>query len=69
VDSLIAQSRVTVDTAKRNALYKQIQARIVALQPDVFVLAQLFQQAVRPSITGLQYIPAANYQFYNLSKS
>ncbi|HVC81876.1 MAG TPA: ABC transporter substrate-binding protein [Chloroflexota bacterium] len=69
VDSLIAQSRVTVDTAKRNALYKQIQARIVALQPDVFVLAQLFQQAVRPSVTGLQYIPAAQYQFYNLSKS
>jgi peptide/nickel transport system substrate-binding protein len=69
VDSLIAQSRVTVDTAKRNAIYKQIQARIVSLQPDVFVLAQLFQQAVRPSVTGLQYIPAAQYQFYNLSKS
>ncbi|MGH2411374.1 MAG: ABC transporter substrate-binding protein, partial [Chloroflexota bacterium] len=69
VDSLIAQSRVTVDTAKRNALYKRIQARIVALQPDVFVLAQLFQQAVRPSVTGLQYIPAAQYQFYSLSKS
>ncbi|MGH2345326.1 MAG: ABC transporter substrate-binding protein, partial [Chloroflexota bacterium] len=69
VDSLIAQSRITVDNAKRNAIYKQIQARIVALQPDVFVLAQLWQQAVRPSISGLQYVPAGQYQFYNLSKS
>jgi peptide/nickel transport system substrate-binding protein len=69
VDSMIAQSRLTVDTAKRNAIYKQIQTRIVALQPDVFLLADLWRQAVRPSVTGFQWIPAGQYQFYDLKKS
>ncbi len=69
IDSMIAQSRVTVDTAKRNAIYKSIEARIVSLQTDVFVLAQLWQQAVRPTISGLRYIPAGTYQFYDLTKS
>jgi len=48
VDSMITQSRLTVDTAKRNAIYKQIQARLVSLQPDVYLLADLWRQAVRP---------------------
>ncbi len=69
VDKLIDQSRLTVDTAKRNAIYKQLQARIVALQPDVFMLADLWRQAVRPSVTGFQWIPAGQYQFYDLKKS
>jgi peptide/nickel transport system substrate-binding protein len=69
VDALIAQSRLTVDTAKRNAIYKQIQARIVALQPDVFMFADLWRQAVRPSVTGFQWIPAGQYQFYDLKKT
>ena len=69
IDSMIAQSRLTVDTAKRNAIYKQIQARIVALQPDVFLLADLWRQAVRPSVTGFKWIPAGQYQFYDLKKS
>ncbi|HZS92231.1 MAG TPA: ABC transporter substrate-binding protein [Chloroflexota bacterium] len=71
VDSLIAKSRLTVDNAKRNAIYKQIQARIVDLQPDAFMLAALWRQAVRPAITGTEniYMPAGAYQFYNLKKS
>lgn len=69
VDSLIAQSRLTVDTAKRNALYRQIQARLVALQTDVYMLADLWRQAVRPSVTGFKWIPAGQYQFYDLKKS
>ena len=71
IDNLIAQSRLTVDTAKRNAIYKQIQARLVELQTDVFMLAALWRQAVRPNISGVQslYMPAGEYQFYNLKKS
>ena len=69
IDSLIAKSRVTLDSAKRNAIYKQLQARIVALQTDVFMLADLWRQAVRPSVTGFQWIPAGQYQFYDLKKS
>lgn len=69
VDSLITQSRLTVDNAKRNAIYKQIQARLVELQTDVFMLADLWRQAVRPSVTGFRWIPAGQYQFYDLKKS
>jgi peptide/nickel transport system substrate-binding protein len=71
IDALITQSRLTVDSGKRNDLYKQIQARVVALQPDVFLLAALWRQAVRPNIGGAQsmFIPAGQYQFYNLRKS
>jgi peptide/nickel transport system substrate-binding protein len=68
VDRLIAKSRVTVDTAQRNAIYKQIQARIVALQPDVFMLSDLWRQAIRPNVKGFKYIPAGQYQFYDLQK-
>lgn len=68
VDRLIAQSRITVDTAKRNAIYKQIQARIVALQPDVFMLSDLWRQAIRPNVSGFKYVPAGQYQFYDLKK-
>jgi peptide/nickel transport system substrate-binding protein len=68
VDALIAKSRGTVDTAQRNQIYKQIQARIVQNQPDVFMLAQLWRQAVRPNVSGFRYIPAGTYQFYDLKK-
>jgi peptide/nickel transport system substrate-binding protein len=68
VDRLIAKSRVTVDTAQRNAIYKQIQARIAALQPDVFMLSDLWRQAIRPNVKGFKYIPAGQYQFYELQK-
>ncbi|MDB5074367.1 MAG: transporter, periplasmic oligopeptide-binding protein, partial [Chloroflexi bacterium] len=69
IDSMISQSRLTVNTAKRNAIYKQIQARIVSLQTDIFVLSQLWRQAVRPNVTGFKFIPAGTYQFYDLKKS
>jgi peptide/nickel transport system substrate-binding protein len=68
VDALIAQSRVTLDAAKRNAIYKQIQARLVQLQTDVFVLSQVWRQAVRKNVVGFKYIPAGTYQFYDLKK-
>jgi len=43
----------------------------VDLQPDAFMLAALWRQAVRPAITGTEniYMPAGAYQFYNLKKS
>jgi len=69
VDALIAKSRATIDTAQRNAIYKQIQDRVVALQADVFMLSDLWRQAIRPTITGFSYIPAAQYQFYDLKKT
>ncbi len=68
VDALIARSRATVDLAQRNAIYRQIQDRIVALQTDVFILSDLWRQAVRSTVKGAEYIPAGQYQFYDLKK-
>jgi peptide/nickel transport system substrate-binding protein len=68
VDALIAKSRATIDTARRNAIYKQIQDRVVALQADVFMLSDLWRQAIRPTVKGFSYVPAGQYQFYDLKK-
>jgi len=68
VDALITKSRATIDTAQRNAIYKKIQERVVALQADVFMLSDLWRQAIRPTITGFQYVPAGQYQFYDLKR-
>ena len=51
VDGLLAQARGEMDEAKRTALYQQVNARLVDLQPDVFLFDSAGVFAKRDNIT------------------
>ena len=51
MDGLLAAARGEMDEAKREALYKQVNARLVDLQPDVFLFASAGVFAKRDNIT------------------
>ncbi len=70
VDKLFAQAATTVDTAKRLALYKQVQQELVK-DPAAVWLADLPEEtAVRSTLKGYDFNPAYTdtYDYYTLAK-
>lgn len=63
VDALIDKSRETTDTEARNEIYKQIQQRIVSLQPDVFLMTQEQRFAANKCLQGYAWVPMQSWQF------
>jgi peptide/nickel transport system substrate-binding protein len=69
VDDLIQQGRVATDTAKRLAIYQQIQQQIVADSPAVFMMNLPIQVAVNKAVGGYNFeVSYYNYQVYKLFK-
>jgi peptide/nickel transport system substrate-binding protein len=71
VDKLLAQAATTLDTARRIALYKQVQQALVA-DPAAVWLADLPEDTVYgANLRGFVFNPAytESYDYYALSKS
>jgi len=69
VDKMIADARATTDPAQQAVIYKQLQQKIVDLQPDVFLLVQNVRHAMDKCLTGYNYVPVQSfdYNFHNYS--
>jgi len=63
VDALIDQARGTGDKAKQADIYKQLQQKIVALQPDVFLETQTVQHAMDKCLTGYKAVPMQSFDY------
>lgn len=69
VDKLISDARATTDPAQQATIYKQLQQKIVDMQPDVFVLVQTIRHAMDKCLTGYHYVPMQSFDlnFHNYS--
>lgn len=63
IDALIDASRLTTDVAEQNDLYRQIQAKLVDLSPDVYVLTQQKRHAFSNCLTGYYFIPMMSWDY------
>jgi len=63
IDALIDQARATGDMAKQAAIYKDLQHKLVEIQPDVFLLTQKVQHAMDKCLTGFNAVPMQSFDY------
>ncbi len=61
IDALIDKSRSTTNVDEQNAVYKELQAKIVDLQPDVWAVAPNRRYAANKCLQGYQFIPMQSW--------
>lgn len=62
VDALIDKARGETDPAAQNATYKELQQKLVALQPDVWIGASIRRYAANKCLQGYQFIPMQSWE-------
>jgi peptide/nickel transport system substrate-binding protein len=67
IDKLFDESQSEGDTAKRAALYKQIQQKYMADAPSVFLMEQPYPVAMKKTVHGFEQIPLGNNLFVETS--
>ena len=63
IDALIEKARGTGDVKEQQAIYKDLQHKLVDLQPDAFLETQVIQHAMDKCLTGFQYIPMQSFSY------
>ncbi|MDN2567038.1 ABC transporter substrate-binding protein [Aquibium sp. A9E412] len=61
IDALIDKSRETVEREARNAIYKEIQAKLHERQSDVFLLTQKKRFAANNCLQGYAWVPMQSW--------
>ena len=60
VDSLIEQGRSEMDEAKRIAIYRQMQEKVVADAPDIFGVLEKRKLGMSDKVKGFKFVPVAS---------
>jgi peptide/nickel transport system substrate-binding protein len=63
IDALIEKARGTGDVKEQAVIYKDLQHKLVDLQPDAFLETQVIQHAMDKCLTGFQYIPMQSFSY------
>ncbi|WP_424929436.1 ABC transporter substrate-binding protein [Amaricoccus tamworthensis] len=63
VDAMIEAARETSDVDAQNAIYQDLQRRLVEDQVDVFVLTQRSQQAMHECLQNFTWVPMQSFEF------
>ena len=63
VDALIDKARATGDVAEQAVIYKELQHKLVDMQPDVFLLTQKVQHAMDKCLTGFNAVPMQSFDY------
>ena len=63
VDAMIDQARETGDIEEQNAIYKELQKRLVEQQSDVFLLTQTSQIAMSDCLDNFVWLPLQSFEF------
>jgi peptide/nickel transport system substrate-binding protein len=67
IDAMIDKARGETDVAKQNAIYKDLQKKLVEQQSDVYLLASFERQAMNKCLDGYKWLPIQSFG-YNFSK-
>lgn len=60
VDALIEKGRSETDEARRIAIYREMQEKIVADAPDIFGVLERRKLALRDAVQGFSFVPVAS---------
>lgn len=60
VDALIEQGRSEMDEAKRIAIYRQMQEKVVADAPDIFGVLEKRKLGMSDKVKGFKFVPVAS---------
>ncbi|MCD7107909.1 ABC transporter substrate-binding protein [Rhizobium sp. DKSPLA3] len=63
IDALIDEARSTADVAKQAVIYKDLQRKLVEIQPDVFLMTQTVQHAMDKCLTGFKAVPMQSFDY------
>lgn len=63
VDAMIDAARATADVDEQNAIYKDLQRKLVEDQVGVFLLTQRSQQAFHKCLEGFTWVPLQSFEF------
>ncbi|MBB3459015.1 peptide/nickel transport system substrate-binding protein [Rhizobium sp. BK313] len=63
IDALIDQARTTTDPKQQADIYKDLQHKIVDLQPDVFLQTQTVQHAMDKCLEGFNAVPMQSFDY------
>jgi peptide/nickel transport system substrate-binding protein len=63
IDALIDEARSTGDIAKQATIYRDLQHKLVELQPDVFLMTQKVQHAMDKCLTGFNAVPMQSFDY------
>jgi peptide/nickel transport system substrate-binding protein len=63
VDALIDEARSTANVDRQNAIYQELQRKLVEDQTSVYVLTQLSQQAMHNCLQGFTWLPMQSFEF------
>jgi len=64
LDSMIEDSRATVDPDARAELYKEAQQRIAEQYPEVFVFVDIKKHAMNEEVQGYTYRPSMSFDYW-----
>ncbi|WP_202310342.1 ABC transporter substrate-binding protein [Mesorhizobium sp. L-8-10] len=63
IDKLIDDARGTGDVKKQAEIYRDLQHKLVEIQPDVFLLTQTVQHAMDKCLTGFKAVPMQSFDY------
>jgi len=63
VDAMIDAARGTGDVAEQAKIYRELQAKLVEMQPAVFLLTQTVQHAMDKCLTGFNAVPMQSFDY------
>jgi peptide/nickel transport system substrate-binding protein len=63
IDKLIEAARATGDPAEQAKIYKDLQKKLIDVQPDVFLLTQRVQHAMDKCLDGFVPIPMQSFDY------
>lgn len=63
IDALIEKARGTGDHDQQVAIYKDLQHKLVDLQPDAFLETQVIQHAIDKCLAGFTYVPMQSFGY------
>ena len=63
VDAMIDAARATGDVSEQAKIYKELQAKLVDMQPDVFLLTQTVQHAMDNCLSGFNAVPMQSFDY------
>jgi peptide/nickel transport system substrate-binding protein len=63
VDAMIDAARATGDTAEQAKIYKELQAKLDDMKPDVYLLTQTVQHAMDNCLTGFNAVPMQSFDY------
>ncbi|MCY4258872.1 MAG: ABC transporter substrate-binding protein [Rhodobacteraceae bacterium] len=63
IDAMIDAARATSDVVQQNAIYQELQRKLVEDQVAVFLLTQRSQQAFHKCLDGFTWVPMQSFEF------